>query len=241
MYDIHCHVIYGVDDGADTVAESVNMLRMAYESGTDAVVATPHCNIPDMYENFWGAELEKKFNEIKAALSDEKIPIELYKGQEIFCCGEFIEGLKSGKLITLNSSRYPLVEFRFNEHAASVYSKLESIIAEGYVPVVAHPERYHFVAESPDAPEKLKKMGCLLQINKGSLTGKFGESVKSVAHKIVARRLASVVASDGHGPYMRTPSLGDVHEYISERYSSSYADLLLVENPKAILNNLTID
>lgn len=237
MYDIHCHILYGVDDGADSLSEAVEMLRRAYEGGTVAVAATPHSNVPKLYENSWNSGLEKKLEELRKALEHANIPLELYRGQEIFCCGSFIEKLKSGELITLNGSRYPLVEFRFDERAEDVYKKLGLLIAEGYVPVVAHPERYRFVAESPEAAKRLKAMGCLLQINKGSILGKFGAEVKAIAHTILSKELACAVASDGHSPYMRTPFLADVHEAISERYSADYADVLLSDNPKAILND----
>lgn len=237
MYDIHCHVLYGVDDGADTFDESLEMLRLAYEGGSVGVVATPHNNPKAKYNSRWDSDSCEKLRLLREELKKEEIPLEIYTGHEILCTGDFIDKLKSGEVVTLNNSRFPLVEFLFNERSEDVYRKLGLLLAEGYIPVVAHPERYAFIKESPDAAKKLREMGCLLQINKSSLMGKFGATVKSIAVSMISRELACVVASDGHSPYSRTPYLGDVHEYISERWSTAYADTLLCKNPEAIIRD----
>ncbi|MBO5462020.1 MAG: hypothetical protein J6A49_01780 [Clostridia bacterium] len=235
MYDIHCHILYDVDDGADTLPESLEMAEIACASGTKVIVATPHSNISEEKQNFWNEDFKRKLADVQSAINDARMPIKILPGQEILCRGDFIEHLKSGNLITLNGSRYPLVEFSFTEHSESVLKKLQLLIAEGFVPVVAHPERYAFVTENFDSLLKLKKMGCLVQLNTGSFEGKFGRKAHDLAVKMLGLRLADVVASDGHSPFLRTPILADAHEYISERYSTNYAELLLAENPEKIL------
>ena len=240
MYDIHCHILCGVDDGADTLPESVEMAQIACEGGTKVIVATPHSNISEKKQNFWTEDFKNRLTEVQTAINQARIPVKLLPGQEILCRGDFIEHLKSGNLITLNGSRYPLVEFGFTEHSESVLKKLQRLIAEGFVPIVAHPERYAFVTENFDSLVKLKKMGCLVQINTGSLEGNFGRTAHDLAVKMLGLRLVDVVASDGHSPFIRTPILADAHEYISERYSTNYAELLLSENPRAILEDNSV-
>lgn len=237
MYDIHCHILYGVDDGADTLQESLEMAQIAYESGTKAVAVTSHSNCSPSNPNFWDDDFKERFNKLSAAITEAGIPLKLLTGQEIFCKGNFIEYLKAGKLITLNNSRYPLVEFPFTEHSDDVFRKIQKLISEGFVPVIAHPERYSFVAESFESLIKLKKMGCLIQLNMGSLKGKLGKTAHDLAVKTLSYELADVVASDGHSPFMRTPCLGEAHEYITERFSAKTADLLLSKNPLTILKN----
>lgn len=237
MIDIHCHLIFGADDGSDSIGESLEMAGIALRGGTRYIVATPHSNIPDSYSNYWDETLRKKFVDLNAALKESGMKIKVYPGQEIFCAGDFEELLKKGLLRTINGSRYPLVEFDFYEDSRSVYSKLSRLLGMGYTPIIAHPERYAFVSEDEYSPEKLRRMGCLLQINKGSLNGYFGRSCYEVSHSMLDRHLADFVASDAHSPYMRTPYLGDVHEMISEEYSADYAHLLLESNPLAVLNN----
>ncbi len=240
MIDIHCHILYGVDDGADTLEETLQMAKMAYRNGTKVIAVTPHSNTPGSERNFWSDGLKERFLEVKAAVKEAGIPVQILSGQEIFAKGDVSELLKNGNLITLNGSRYPLIEFPFKERSENVFEKLSSVIAEGYVPIVAHPERYEFASENFESLLKLKKMGCLLQVNTGSIEGNFGRGAKALAKKMLNNRVVDVVASDAHSPFMRTPVLADAHEYISENYSTDLADRLLLRNPKAILENKII-
>lgn len=237
MLDIHCHICYGSDDGAENLETAVEMVGQAFEHGTEGIVATPHCNVPGTYENYWGEELHEKVRQLRAELQAREIPVEIYTGQEIFCTNQTAKLLTSGELITLNHSRYPLVEFDFFEYPESVYAKLRMITAEGYTPIVAHPERYDFVSEEEDAIYKLKNLGCLLQINKGSLEVRFGRDAFFASRRMLELRLADVIASDAHSPYMRTPNMQSVHELICEEYSYDYAELLLIRNPRRIIQD----
>lgn len=240
MLDIHCHILYGVDDGSFSLEETVKMAGIAEQGGTNAIVATPHSNVPDLYQNHWSTDFDLKIELINKALAENGIDLKVYRGQEIFCAGRFAELLSEGKLITLNNSRYPLVEFDFYENSRTAYAMLRRLKADGYVPIVAHPERYEFVFEEDDAAMRLKEIGCLLQINKGSLKGSFGYQAKRVAHRLVADGFADFVASDAHSPYMRTPFLANVREMLSEEYSPDYAELLLSENPRLVIENKEI-
>lgn len=240
MVDIHCHILHGLDDGSDNIEESVKMAKLASESGTKAIIATPHSNIPDSFENYFSKAYAEKFFELNKRLAAENIPVKIYPGHEIFAAGNFIELIKRKRLVTLNNSVYPLIEFDFYEHPKTVFPKLEQLLAEGYVPVVAHPERYEFIQYDEEAAEHIKEIGCLIQLNKGSITGKFGRSAQHTAHRILDARLADFVASDAHSPYMRTPRLEKTHEIIGEIYSYDYAQLLLSENPTKLIKNQKI-
>ena len=240
MYDIHCHILYGVDDGSDSIEESVKMINIAYESGTTAIVATPHCNIPGSYGNYWGKELLDRVNNIRRELQASRIPVSIYCGQEIFCTSRTHELLREGRLITINNSKYALVEFDFYEYSSSAYEKLSRIIAEGYTPIIAHPERYAFVSEEGDAPMRLKSMGCLLQVNKGSLSGAFGRGARANAFRILDKRLADFVASDAHSPYMRTPRMEEAYEAVCENFSIDYAEMIFNTNPRRVIENKNV-
>lgn len=241
MVDIHCHILPGFDDGSDNMEESIRMARLAVNGGTTVIVTTPHSNIPGSYQNFFGKDYAQIFKQFNTRLKEENIPLKIYPGNEIFAAEDFIDLIKAKKLLTLNNSDYVLVEFDFIEHSESVYEKLGIILAEGLIPVVAHPERYAFVIEDDSAPFRLKNMGCVLQVNKGSLKGSFGRGAYAVSHAILDMGLADVVASDAHSPYMRTPYLADAYQMICELYSEDYAELLLSKNPSDILDNKKIN
>ena len=237
MVDIHCHILPGFDDGSDNFEESLRMARIAAGGGTKAIIVTPHSNIPDSYQNYLDKEYVDTFKELKAKIKEANIPLEIYPGHEIFAADDFVEQIKKRKLLTLCDSDYPLVEFGFRERSESVYEKLQLLVAEGFTPIIAHPERYAFVAEDRSAPLRLKKIGCLLQVNKGSLKNKFGDNAYAISQSIIRHEVADFVASDAHSPYMRTPYLADAHEIISELHSSQYANLILSINPEKVLKN----
>ena len=110
----------------------------------------------------------------------------------------------------------------------------------GYNPIVANPERYQFIRENPQLINEWAKMGCLFQINKGSLLGKFGRDVKKMADSLLKRGFAAAVASDAHSAEVRTPWMREVYDYISDNFSYDEANRLLNENPKRILKNENI-
>lgn len=237
MFDIHCHILPGVDDGSGNMNDSIEMAQLAVESETSAIIATPHCNIPGMFDNYYSESFREIFEKLKKALNDKKIPVEIYSGQEVFLSKHFEEHLEKNELITLNNSRYMLTELDFKIDAKSAIQRLEKVISHGYIPIIAHPERYGFVIENPEVISRLRSAGCLIQVNSGSLTGYFGHYTQKTADIIIRNRLADFVASDAHSQYSRTPDLSQVHELICENISYDYADILIKTNPVKVLNN----
>ena len=237
MVDIHCHILPGVDDGSGNFNDSIEMAKLAAASGMHSIVATPHCNMPDLYENLWNANLQELFSRLQKEILDRKIPVTLFPGQEIFLSSGFLKLIQEGKLIPINHSRYFLVELNPHENASIALRKLQKMLAEGCVPIVAHPERYRFVQKQADVVYSMKEMGCLIQINKGSLKGRFGREARKCAFGILGNRDADFVASDGHSQYSRTPYLEDAYAIICEHFSSDYADFLLKDNPQKMLKD----
>ncbi len=240
MYDIHCHIIPDVDDGSGNLSDSIEMAEIAAASGVRGMIATPHCNVPGGFRNYWNAQFDAKIRTLQDALNKRNIPVTVYPGQEIFLFKGFVSKLKCGELIPLNGSKYLLVEFDARSDETSAMLKLNQLTALGYVPIVAHPERYGFVMENLNVINHIRSSGCLVQVNRGSLMGDFGAYVQRTALAIIGSRKADFVASDAHSQYSRTPFLADVHEMISENYSDEYAELLLDINPEKVLNNENI-
>ena len=235
MVDIHSHILPGVDDGADVMTEALDMARLAVSGGTKAMVVTPHCNIPHMFDNYFDEKLSDKFNEFKKALADAEIPLRVYQGAEVFVTDDVVQLLSKGRLNTINNSRYMLVEFGFGEEPQYMEAMLGRIMTEGVVPVVAHPERYYATFDYPEMIYNWIRMGCRIQINKGSLLGRFGREVEVVARVLLGHKLVHCIASDAHASWRRTPYLADVKEYVTDLYNSEYADVLLKYNPHRII------
>jgi protein-tyrosine phosphatase len=145
--------------------------------------------------------------------------------------------LRQGKLLTINGSRYPLVEFSFNSNGEQETAILEDIIQAGYVPIVAHPERYSYVQRDPTIVNLWKEMGCGFQINRGSYIGHFGETARTIAYELTARGFSTIVASDAHSDQHRIPFLRDVRNLLQREFSPVAAQYLLRQNPLRILRN----
>ena len=242
MIDIHCHILNGVDDGSGCLSESIEMARIACESGTRMVVATPHTNIPGANGYPWGDVLKKNLASLNEKLRAARIPLTICPGQEVYYAGDVVALLKRGAITTLNGSRYLLIEFNFSSSLNTILDGCEVLSTIGVVPVVAHPERYEALQENEDEVYRLKRRSrCLLQLNCGSLFGDFGRSAESAAHDFLSDGLADFIASDAHGPYVRTPFMADAHEMVSELYSLDYAEMLFRDNPDLLIHDKEID
>lgn len=231
MIDLHSHILPEVDDGSQSLGESLAMARMAVESGVTVMAATPHCTDTGAREIYIAWKL------LRQALKENHIPLRLLLGMEIFGTENTLKLIQEKKLFTLNGSRYPLVEFSFHSDGEQETRILRSLCRAGLRPVVAHPERYSYIQYDPEILNRWYRMGCLVQVNRGSLLGRFGIQAQEMALELVERRLVSAVASDAHSPQMRTPWMEDVQALLSREFSPGYARLLLLENPARILKN----
>ncbi len=242
MYDVHCHILPDSDDGSGSFNDSVEMALAAVKSGSRGIIATPHCNIPDLYENYWCGDFQTKVNKLNEKFKEKGIEVTVYPGQEISTLGEddIASLLLRGDLITLNNSRYPLIEFDFYEREEVALRYIEALKAEGYVPIIAHPERYAFTRFNFESIRKMRSLGALIQVNSGSIRGELGLYAMLTAKKILREEAADFIASDAHSQYRRTPDLREAHETVCENYSYEYADLLFEINPLKVINNKEI-
>lgn len=231
MIDLHCHILPGLDDGAPDMETALHMAALAVHSGVGAMVVTPHCDSDRVAQIRQGVQL------LRAAAAEEEIPLRLYSGMEIFGRPDTAALLRAGRLLTINDSRYPLIEFSFDSDGDEETAVLHSVLQAGYIPLVAHPERYRCIQEDPEQVNLWAQMGCRFQINRGSLLGRFGRAAMEAAWALTARGFATVVASDAHSATRRTPWMRDVWELLEQRLSPTAAAWLLEENPRRIINN----
>lgn len=140
MIDIHTHILPGIDDGSPSLDDSLNMADIAASSGVATIIMTPHCNIPDYYDNYYSLQLMHSFSDFKKALEHFRIPVQVLPGMEVFATPNISSLIQNRKLIGLNFSNYILVEFDFGEEPDWMTQRLQEIIQENKIPVVAHPE-----------------------------------------------------------------------------------------------------
>lgn len=234
--DIHTHILPGVDDGAGSLEESISMLRQAEKENIGSMILTPHqkpdrrCVSPD--------GMARRMQRLQEIADREKTGIRLYSGGELFYRHSLAEELRCGKVITLADSRYVLVEFFPQEQYEYIRNGLYSLLAEGYLPVVAHVERYAQVNESRERQEELLDMGCYFQVNAGTLTGNAGFGMKRTAWQLVKRKQVHFIGTDAHRANgSRTPRLLHCAKLLEKKCGSRYAAQLLYQNAEMILQN----
>ena len=231
MIDLHSHILPELDDGAQNLHQSLEMARIAIQSGVTTMVATPHCM------DGQAEDVRSMLKLMRSVLRENGLRLQLCSGMEIFGTRDTARLLREGKLLTLNRSQYPLIEFNFHSDGYWETQILSDVIQAGYRPVVAHPERYSFIQYSPELLNRWVQMGCLLQINKGSLLGRFGSTTQSLSLELVDRGFATVVASDAHSTHSRTPWMAEVRTLLELEFAPEAARYLLLDNPRRILKN----
>ena len=240
MMDLHCHILPGLDDGAADPGISLEMAAMAANSGVTHIIATPHCNTRNVQQNFHSPALIRAYTDLQDAVDEAGIPVKILSGAEVLARGHFEDHLAAGDFMTLNGSRYLLLEFYFDEDPAYMEQCLRAVEAEGLVPVVAHPERYYCVQRAPMLAQQWADDGRVLQLNKGSLLGDLGEAAYVTAALLLRRRAVSVIASDAHHFLHRTPHFGALLNCLSQRFPEADPELLLYENPMKIAKDQTL-
>lgn len=236
MIDIHTHILPGIDDGAADIYDSIEMAALARDNGTTAIVATPHCNLPGMYTNYFGKEYRHVFHRTKEILMQEVPEITLLAGMEVFATEDVPRLLTEGKIFPINRTRYILIEFDFEEEpefADEILRKVKEVRAK---PLVAHAERYEFVQDDPEIVYNWKRRGYEIQVNKGSFMGRFGQRAQRTAFELLNHNLITAVASDAHSPVRRTTCMADAYDELSGGYPAEYLDTLFTKNPRSICN-----
>ncbi len=197
MRDIHSHIMYGIDDGASTKEESLSILKKAYDDGITDIVLTPHYINKSKY-NCNNKKKQKILNELKKELKKDNIDINLYLGNEVMIDRDIIKLIKKDEVATINKSKYILVEFPMNSEEKDSINIMFELIRKGYLPILAHPERYSYVRKHPEKIDKYIEMGVLLQGNYLSLFGKYGKEAKKFLKKLLKQRKITILASDIH-------------------------------------------
>lgn len=240
MVDLHCHILPDADDGADSIGTALEMAAMAADCGIDTIVATPHCNTRNERKNYRSEQLDEQFLLLQEAIDYYHIPVRLLPGSEVLVRGDMEQLLARRQFYTLAGSRYLLTEFYFDAMPDDMDSELARIAAAGLIPVVAHPERYFAVNDKPELVHRWRRLGYVIQVNKGSLLGRFTPEAYDTAQLLLSEHSVDVIATDAHHYEVRTPDITELSFFLSERCSKDYVRLLLELNPQRIIENRSV-
>lgn len=239
LIDIHCHILPGFDDGAADMAEALAMARLAVRSGTSGIVVTPHFRgEPQSLSRV--NTLYDRYQRLAQAVRQAGLPLQLYPGAEILCMPQTVEMARQHSLPTIGDTDYLLTEFFFDEPFDHMDEMLTGIAQAGYIPIIAHPERYDAIARDPRGLARWFEKGYIIQINKGSPLGAFGYRAQNTADWILASGLAHVVASDAHSSTRRTTDMSLLQQRLLEKLPEAYVQVLLEHNPARLVRGLAM-
>ncbi len=236
MIDLHLHLLPGVDDGPESVEQSLLMCRQAAADGCVALVATPHQR-RDEWRTDDPGPLQARLAELAERTGGTP---RLYLGGEVRVDSDLLADLeRPGRagLRTLAGSRYLLIELDPEGIGPDPVELVGEIGRAGYFSIVAHPELTSFLWSEEDLIDRIVEAGGLLQVTAMSVTGQFGRVVRDRVWSLLEADLVHFVASDAHRPDWRPPGLSHAHALIAARQGLAAAQRLTVENPMAVIED----
>ncbi len=231
--DIHTHILPGVDDGSKSMDETMKMIKIALEQGIKTIIATPHYVVGR--ENTPVEELQaiKDTVEAEARKLDENMRI--YLGNEIFYSDSVIEKLNSKKALTIANSNYVLVEFSYNELYSVMYRGLDRLVRSGYIPILAHVERYLDLYKNERHISEMMELGCYMQMNCNSLIGGRFNSRVTYNKQLFKNGMIHFLGSDCHDSKVRIPNIEKAVDALLKKCKEEMVYQIVYENPLILL------
>lgn len=236
MFDLHYHLLPGIDDGATDLAMSLEMARMSVADGVTTVACTPHI-YPGLYDNTRD-EIVAAIARLQAELDDAGIPLRLVEGADVHLDPGLLAGIRGGRIPTLAGSRYLLLEPPHHVAPPNFEGVVFELMAAGYVPVITHPERLTWVETHYDLFVRLARRGAWMQVTAGAVTGRFGRRVQYWAERFVDEGHCMILATDAHHPRRRPPLLAEAHEAVAAKVGAEEAGHMVLTRPAGIVADI---
>ena len=233
MFDLHSHILPGVDDGSASMEMSLEMARVAVSDGITHMACTPHIT-PGIYANDTRS-IETGVTRLREALAVSDIALNVVVGADIHVSPDLVERLSQKTVPSLNGSRYFLFEPPHHVKPPHFERFARELMNHGFVPVLTHPERLSWIEDHYDAVCALGEAGIVIQLTAGAVTGGFGSRPKYWSERMLDEGRVGLIASDAHDPKRRPPILSRARDAIATRHGDEAACLLTVENGRRIL------
>lgn len=233
MIDLHCHVLPGIDDGSQSMEQTMEMLRIASREGIEAIIVTPHYK--EGRRNADISTIVKCMQGVQEKIEEQGLGVRLYPGNEIFYFDGVEELLEQDRVLTLNGTDRVLVEFSPTEEYTYIRNSLDNIRAQGYVPVLAHVERYECMVKHPEHVKELKHMDVEIQINASSVQGKLGRKVQQFLYQLLKDRCVYYVGTDAHNAESRAPEFQECYQMLKKKFDAAYIEEIFYENALAVI------
>lgn len=239
MIDLHCHILPGIDDGAPDLDTALAMANIAVADGITVTACTPHI-YPGLYDNDQ-AGIRRATDALRAALARAGVPLELVIGADVHMAPDLPDGLRAGRIPTLNGTRYFLFEPPHHVAPMRLAETLFELMVAGYVPILTHPERLTWIGEHYDTMLALARRGVWMQLTAASLTGRFGRAAQHFALRMLDDGVVHLLATDAHHARQRAPILSEARQIVADRLGAAEADNLVLVRPRGVLDNVAPD
>lgn len=227
-YDIHCHVLPGVDDGAADMEVTKQILSALYEQGVRMVIATPHFSLHSHDGKI--ERVQKAYKKTKVYVEENMPDMVILLGSEVYMEQGMLERIKTETTIALNGTRYVLCEFRFGGSYKDMYDMIQQLVRARYKPVLAHVERYACLREQWDRIRELREMGVLMQLNAESLSGNVFDKKYRYGKRLVKEGAIDFIGSDTHDMDKRAPQMERAERTLIKILGNEEAEKLLYKN-----------
>ena len=235
LFDIHCHILPGIDDGSSSMEETIEMVLMAEEQGIKKVIATPHYS--GQFKNDNPEKIRRLCQETEEQIRKKTgKEFTVYPGQEIFYADGVIDKLNRGELLTMAGSDYVLLEFHPQVPYSLIYQVVREMLMNQYLPILAHVERYGVLREKGKI-EELIEAGAYIQVSYHSLCGKWYAETPRWCKKMLKNGNVHFLATDMHSPRSRRPKAAEAMEWIEKHLNDTYQEEILYKNAEMILKN----
>ncbi|SRR6266446_1099473 len=235
MIDTHLHILPAVDDGPETIQESLSLARALVQEGVHSAIATPHYN--DVYPRRSAAEIRERVYDLQQELDRQGIPLRLFAGHEALIKAGLAEDIQAGRLATLNSSCYLLLELWNSRWLPETERVIFELQAYGIIPIIAHPERYHAIQKDPGRLAALLQQGVLAQLTVSSLVGMQGNTIRRCAEILLKKGLIHCIASDAHDLRKRPPGVSRGLKRATELVGQTRVHQMTETHPLAIVGS----
>jgi len=239
MFDLHSHIIPGIDDGAKDLEMSLAMLQMASDNGTEGIVATPH-----VIEGEWLPEWDEILtacDHLRQEAQRAGLTIPIFPGGEVAIHLDILERITSPGAYCINNGRYLLVELPATHIPSFTDDFFFTLQARGITPILAHPERHPEIGKHPEILANWINKGILAQMNGTSIMGRMGERVMATAELLLTNHMIHVIGSDAHRIHNRNTNLSSAVKKINMLIGAERAQQLLVVNPDCIIQSRDIE
>lgn len=238
MIDLHCHLLHGLDDGPDTLEESLALCRIAVADGITRAIVTPHIH-PGRWENT-RTSIAEACAKLQHSLDEHGIPLQLGFAGEVRLSDHIMQQLADEQIPfygEVNGYKIMLLEFPHSRLVPGADKLVRWLLAQGIRPLIAHPERNKEIMKHPTRLQPFLDSGCWLQVTAGSVTGLFGEQSRRVAQQLLQEDKVAVLASDGHNVGARAPVLSWAFKQVARLYGRDRARQLLLDTPASIVQS----